>query len=447
MTNAAIQSVSFAESSPPPGWHLQLQSNTPSSTNLHNAITPRLNQLFSWASSASPTPPPARNVLQELQLQTLFQNPVTSLGSAFPGSTQYRSTMPITTAATADTDFSSNMYLYGNAINAIKGAVSTINAATTRNTDILGTDIDLEKKKARKKRGKRGGRKPRQLKTNEFLTINGAGTLMETQKMKELDQSTNGVEEEKCVTKRNLINAIELERRNHELTKLQLVQLHEYYGKNIKHMKQVTSSLQQKLTMYQNTPSETDLHEMSQQKQELRDSFRQKKAMRLRDEKQIKRTNKENQKLTITIHHLRQQLMCLKKQYHVICNEQQTETVGKKDVIADKKTVPSLDSVDDLALEAADASAPKDEWQQSQIQQQVDDSPWFQRIIEDNKMLERHVRLLRHLIEQETQRCHFREMIVNKKILSPSQQEKNRLALEKTANQARDQDDEKCGRV
>eukprot|EP00483_Globobulimina_turgida_P003963 UN03971 len=52
------------------------------------------------------------------------------------------------------------------------------------------------------------------------------------------------------------------------------------------------------------------------------------------------------------------------------------------------------------------------------MSQRVFDDPWFQKIIEENRMLERHIRFLRHIIERETQRCNFKEIIVGKKLIS-----------------------------
>ena len=53
------------------------------------------------------------------------------------------------------------------------------------------------------------------------------------------------------------------------------------------------------------------------------------------------------------------------------------------------------------------------------MEQSVDGDPWFNKMNEENKMLERHIRTLRHIIESETQRCNFKEIIVGKSIHSP----------------------------
>ncbi len=46
------------------------------------------------------------------------------------------------------------------------------------------------------------------------------------------------------------------------------------------------------------------------------------------------------------------------------------------------------------------------------IPQRINEDPWFQKIIEENRMLERHIRFLRHIIQREIQRCNFKEIIV-----------------------------------
>merc|ERR1711992_229321 len=62
--------------------------------------------------------------------------------------------------------------------------------------------------------------------------------------------------------------------------------------------------------------------------------------------------------------------------------------------------------------------------------QSVEGDPWFDRMKDENQMLERHIRTLRHIIERETQRCNFKEIIVGKSIHSPKK-EKEKVAKEK----------------
>lgn len=52
---------------------------------------------------------------------------------------------------------------------------------------------------------------------------------------------------------------------------------------------------------------------------------------------------------------------------------------------------------------------------QNVIQNKIKNDPWFRKTIDENKMLERHIRFLKHIIEKEQQRCNFKEVIFGKK--------------------------------
>ena len=57
----------------------------------------------------------------------------------------------------------------------------------------------------------------------------------------------------------------------------------------------------------------------------------------------------------------------------------------------------------------------------------IQENPWFHKVIEENKMLERHIRFMQHIIQRETARCNFREIITGKQILAkPSDEEKTK---------------------
>mmetsp|Transcript_54928 Transcript_54928/g.49434 ORF Transcript_54928/g.49434 Transcript_54928/m.49434 type:complete len:182 (+) Transcript_54928:153-698(+) len=53
--------------------------------------------------------------------------------------------------------------------------------------------------------------------------------------------------------------------------------------------------------------------------------------------------------------------------------------------------------------------------QQNGVKDKIKNDPWFRKMNNENKMLERHIRFLKHIIEKEQQRCNFKEIIFGKK--------------------------------
>eukprot|EP01084_Bolivina_argentea_P060957 111371_1 len=262
---------------------------------------------------------------------------------------------------------------------------------------ILVNGASIPNKTKSRKRGKRGGKQKKQI-GNQNL---------------DKDQIDP--------TKRDLINAIGLERRNHELTKLRLYQLHQYYGNMLANLKQESKYLKNKITILKNGPSQSDLEIILKQKQALRNDYLKKRGVRVKDEAQLKQTNKENQKLVIIIHYLKQQLDGLLVQYQELCRNE-ASSANNKGYSDAQIIVNNLDSLD--IVDAESMLSPEKHQMLNAVRcgngipQIINDDPWFQRIIEENRMLERHIRFLKHIIERETQRCNFKEIIVGKKLLS-----------------------------
>ena len=121
--------------------------------------------------------------------------------------------------------------------------------------------------------------------------------------------------------KRNLINAIGLERKNNELTKIRLVQLHEHYGKLLDTLRSETNSLKRTMKILKSDLSQRDLAAVYVQNEGLKNQHEQQRAMRIKDEQHLKQTNQENQKLVIIVHYLKQQLQTLMTQYQLLCNK------------------------------------------------------------------------------------------------------------------------------
>eukprot|EP01084_Bolivina_argentea_P309422 535203_1 len=229
-------------------------------------------------------------------------------------------------------------------------------------------------------------------------------------------------------TKRNLIHAIELERRNHELTKIRLVQLHKHYGNMLATLKQERGFLMNKLKVLNNGPSQNDLEVILKQKQGLRNEYLRKRAARFNDEQQLKQTNQENQKLVVVVHYLKQQLNGLLTQYQSLCAKQ-LQHQNDAEFSDAQKIVNNLDSLD-----IVDAESMVNQENRTMLQtaagastamaHQINNDPWFHKITDENRMLERHIRFLRHIIERETQRCNFKELIVGKQLVSQESPEK-----------------------
>jgi len=228
------------------------------------------------------------------------------------------------------------------------------------------------------------------------------------------------------MAKRNLINAIELERRNHELTKIRLIQLHKHYGNMLTNLKQESEYLKNKINILKNGPSQNDLEVILKQKQDLRNEYLRKRSIRIKDEQQLKQTNKENQKLVIIIHYLKQQLDGLLSQYQSLCAKQNICPQDSEFSDA-QRIVNNLDSLDIVDAESMvnqeNSKTLTGGNPTNAMNQRMNNDPWFQKITEENRMLERHIRFLRHIIERETQRCNFKEIIVGKQLISQKKTE------------------------
>jgi len=221
--------------------------------------------------------------------------------------------------------------------------------------------------------------------------------------------------------KRNLINAIELERRNYELTKIRLVQLHQHYGNMLTTLKKECKSLENKVNILKHGPSQKDLEVILKQKQELKNEYLRKREIRTKDEQQSKQTNKENQKLVIIIHYLKKQLDALLVQYNVLCSKE-AKGAESDEFSEAQRIVNNLDSLDIVDAESMINQKNNqllNNPNNPMVSNRLNEDPWFQKISDENRMLERHIRFLRHIIERETQRCNFKEIIVGKQLLSP----------------------------
>merc|ERR1712129_435123 len=166
----------------------------------------------------------------------------------------------------------------------------------------------------------------------------------------------------------------------------------------------------------------------------------QQRALRLQDEQQLKKTNQENQKLVIIVHYLKEQLQTLMTQYQMLCQQQtqhqKEEKNEKEQQPADEaanivQKLDSLDIVDAEHMVHHQARPPSASSNSYLMAQSVEGDPWFAKMKDENQMLERHIRTLRHIIERETQRCNFKEIIVGKSIHSPK---KDKVAKEKKSN-------------
>merc|ERR1712129_387166 len=91
----------------------------------------------------------------------------------------------------------------------------------------------------------------------------------------------------------------------------------------------------------------------------------------------------------------------------------------------------SLDIVDAEHMVHHQARPPSASSNSYLMAQSVEGDPWFAKMKDENQMLERHIRTLRHIIERETQRCNFKEIIVGKSIHSPK---KDKVAKEKKSD-------------
>merc|ERR1712129_567526 len=167
----------------------------------------------------------------------------------------------------------------------------------------------------------------------------------------------------------------------------------------------------------------------------------QQRALRLQDEQQLKKTNQENQKLVIIVHYLKEQLQTLMTQYQMLCQQQtQHQQKEEKNVKEQQPSdeaanivqkLDSLDIVDAEHMVHHQARPPSASSNSYLMAQSVEGDPWFAKMKDENQMLERHIRTLRHIIERETQRCNFKEIIVGKSIHSPK---KDKVAKEKKSD-------------
>lgn len=259
---------------------------------------------------------------------------------------------------------------------------------------------------------------------------------------REMKQKENEDKEILSEHKRNLINAIELERKNNELTKIRLVQLHEHYGKMLTTLRGETKSLQKTIKILQSDLTQNDLKAVQAQNEGLKMQLEQQRAFRIQDEQQLKKTNQENQKLVIIVHYLKEQLQTLMTQYQMLCHQKDKADHKKKGRKGRRKGSEAEKIVNKLdSLDIVDAEHMVHHQAQQQghghghggqrplssssstssylMAQSVEGDPWFDKMKDENQMLERHIRTLRHIIERETQRCNFKEIIVGKSIHSP----------------------------
>lgn len=408
MTDTAI-SIDKRPTKPPLPNPMNVLTSIPNSTQLATIANAALQNIISIPS----TPPPPPVHLLQSQSNQFMTN---SVGNGCNGNMNNKLPpgLPIPMPLPSISPF-------GNVSSSPIPIISSTSPTPPNYTNIGGGTTKRNKKRKRSKRATKNNKNNNNKKTKQDMDGDGDGESINGRYCNSEDLEQETIQ----ITKRNLINAIELERRNHELTKIRLVQLHKHYGNMLTNLKTESKYLTNKINILKNGPSQNDLEVILKQKQDLRNEYLRKRSIRIKDEQQLKQTNKENQKLVIIIHYLKQQLDALLTQYQSLCAKQ-SDMNNKNTKCSDAQIiVNNLDSLDIVDAESMVNHSKLSPSSSNVVSQRINDDPWFQKIMEENRMLERHIRFLRHIIERETQRCNFKEIIIGKKLLSPSPKKGN----------------------
>ena len=75
----------------------------------------------------------------------------------------------------------------------------------------------------------------------------------------------------------------------------------------------------------------------------------------------------------------------------------------------------------------------------------ISQDPWFQKMIDENGMLERHIRFMRHIIESEQKRCDFKQLIIG--INNNKNDDKNKQNHDNDNDKDKDKDNDDCQEI
>ena len=224
-----------------------------------------------------------------------------------------------------------------------------------------------------------------------------------------------GSEDEDEKTKIALIQALRLELRSHKDTMAKLQQLHTNYGQRIKTLKQETKQLKQqthpKVSTAMQPVTDQQIATLTAQLATLNQQYQTNVESQKEAKKQLDGIRKENEKLAITINALNPELAELRVQYEALCNRTEIEMKKTSSNLQDHLSSDCSPAENVVALLQYFDITLADQLVTGSITPKITTDPWFREILEENQMLERKIRILLYLMNQEKGRCNLRAMI------------------------------------
>jgi chromosome segregation ATPase len=236
-----------------------------------------------------------------------------------------------------------------------------------------------------------------------------------------------------------MLQALKIEKANYQKSKTQLEELHKNYGERIETLKQENKELLDtknalerqgadpkfKADVESKTQREINnviLH-LSTLQQQLSAAVDSRNA----DQVQLSGIRNQNQKLVITINALKPTAEKLRSQYEGLCKEtadQMKATSQKLQPQMSSRNSPAENVIAllqyfDIALADNLVCDPAEQLVSASMNPQMMTDPWFTRIAEENQAMERKIRILLHILEQERRRCNLRAMIKGKPYVAP----------------------------